>query len=396
MKFEVIGKTRLAVVCAALLLVILAMEPAAVQAQYGVTSNSNVTAQSAVTGYWTPERLLSAKPLEIHPQVGSDGLPIAPQGPEDTTPPVSSPGAGPSVRTSRNSGQMLIPQNMLTQPQSRNDELQFDSGVVPESSSSFGAFFTTLRVFPDAATTTYPFLPAGKLFFTDPKTKGNFVCSASVLRPRIVVTAGHCTAHPSTSASKRYFYSNWMFVPAYNNGFAPHGTWTPNFEVVTNAWYHSDGSVPNSQDVGMLVMNDQALDGTPHTIAYYTGYLGYYTNQLARNNVTMLGYPCNLDECGRMEETDAQTFEFGGNNTYIYGSAMRGGASGGPWIMNFGVNPARTPPNTPPVAMGNNYLVAVTSYGPTSTTPAYLGASNLGAGFLNALHVACTEASGNC
>ena len=108
-----------------------------------------------------------------------------------------------------------------------------------------------------------------------------------------------------------------------------------------------------------------------------------------------LGYPCNLDGCGRMEETNAQTFESGGNNTYIYGSAMREGASGGPWIMNFGVNPVRTPPGTPNVGMGNNYLIGVTSYGPTATTPAYLGASNLGPQFSNMLATACGEAAGN-
>ena len=94
--------------------------------------------------------------------------------------------------------------------------------------------------------------------------------------------------------AQRYFYSNWLFVPAYNAGAAPMGSWTANTEYVTNAWYHSDGSVPNQQDVGMLVINDLA-GGAPETIGTVTGYLGYFTNQLANNNVTMLGYPCNLD-----------------------------------------------------------------------------------------------------
>ena len=64
--------------------------------------------------------------------------------------------------------------------------------------------------------------------------------------------------------------------------------------------------------------------------------------------------------------------------------------------MNFGINPARTPANTPNVGMGNNYLIAVTSYGPIATNPAYLGASNLGPQFLNMLAAACGEAAGNC
>jgi V8-like Glu-specific endopeptidase len=226
------------------------------------------------------------------------------------------------------------------------------------------------------------------LFFHDPRTGGNFYCSASVLRPRIIVTAGHCVTHPSTSPFFRYFYSNFLFVPAYNNGSAPYGTWTPSQEWITNTWYFSDGSVPNPQDVGILIARDQSTK-----LGYITGWLGYFTNQLGNNNITMLGYPCNLDSCLKMQETFAQTFEYGGNNTYIYGSAMKGGASGGPWIQDFGIAPAGAPAGL----LGNNYLVAVTSYQPTNTSLMYLGASNLNGDFLNLLlNYACVAAPGNC
>ncbi len=158
--------------------------------------------------------------------------------------------------------------------------------VVPDATSAFGAHFTTSRVFPDTTTVAYPYRTAGKLFFHDPRTGGNFVCSASVLRPRIIVTAGHCVTHPSTSASNRYFYSNFYFVPAYNIGAAPYGTWTPWEEWVTNTWYFSDGSVPNPQDVAMLIPYDQRTK-----LGYITGWLGYYTNQLGNNNVICWAIP---------------------------------------------------------------------------------------------------------
>jgi hypothetical protein len=177
-------------------------------------------------------------------------------------------------------------------------------------------------------------------------------------------------------------------VPAYNNGTAPFGVWTPSQEWITNTWYFSNGSVPNPQDVGILIARDQRTK-----LGYTTGWLGYYTNQLGNNNVSILGYPCNLDSCSKMEETFAQTFEYGGNNTYIYGSAMKGGASGGPWIQDFGIAPAGAPAGL----LGNNYLVAVTSYGPVNTSLMYLGASNLDGDFLNLLSAACGAASsGNC
>jgi V8-like Glu-specific endopeptidase len=296
-------------------------------------------------------------------------------------------GGLPSVKPDASLQKTLIPASALAESRA---EANVDDAlsVIPDASSSFGARFTTSRVFPDSTTVAYPYRTAGKLFFHDPRTGGNFYCSASVLRPRIIVTAGHCVTHASTSPFLRYFYSNFLFVPAYNNGSAPYGTWTPSQEWITNTWYFSDGSVPNPQDVGILIARDQSTK-----LGYITGWLGYFTNQLGNNNVTMLGYPCNLDSCLKMQETFAQTFEYGGNNTYIYGSAMKSGASGGPWVQDFGIAPAGAPAGL----LGNNYLVAVTSYQPTNTSLMYLGASNLNGDFLNLLlNYACVAAPGNC
>jgi V8-like Glu-specific endopeptidase len=359
---------------------------------YSATSRADVELQqSAVEAYWTPERLMSAQPLDLHPKVGANGLPIAPEVESDQAPPAGGSGAAPSVTLPPSAAKELIPASMLEQARAAMAETE-DLISIPEATSSFGAYFTTSRVFPDATTTVYPTRTAGKLFFTE-QGVGNFVCSASVLRPRIVVTAGHCVAHPSTDESQRHFYTNWLFVPAYNNGAAPFGTWTPIEEWVTNTWYFSDGSVPNAQDVGILIIGDHPTTfSAPVKIGNVTGWLGWETGVLSNDNVTMLGYPCNLDSCLKMQYTGAQAFESGGNNTTIYGSAMRGGASGGPWIQDYGVQPA----GAPPVAFGGNILVGVTSYGPISTTPEYLGASDLDSRFITLLNDACNSQSGNC
>jgi V8-like Glu-specific endopeptidase len=385
----------------ALLLVASTLAPLSARAQsiadssfsgYSATSQADAELQqSAVEQYWTPERLIGAKPLDLHPAVGANGLPIAPEVAQDQAPPEGGSGSAPPVTLPLSASKQLIPDAMLEQARAAAAEIQ-DLISIPEATSSFGAYFTTSRVFPDATTRVYPTQTAGKLFFTE-QGVGNFVCSASVLRPRIVVTAGHCVAHPSTTASQRHFYTNWLFVPAYNNGAAPFGTWTPTGEWVTNAWYFSDGSVPNPQDAGILIIADHpSTFAAPTKIGNVTGWLGWETGVLSKDNVTMLGYPCNLDSCLKMQYTGAQAFESGGNNTTIYGSAMRGGASGGPWIQDYGVRPAGAP-----VALGGNILVGVTSYGPTSTTPEYLGASDLDSRFITLLNDACGSASsGNC
>jgi V8-like Glu-specific endopeptidase len=361
------------------------------QQQSGTSSSPTASEAAATENYWTPERLRSAQPPQL-PSPSSPGPQGMPQGAQIQGPELTRrPG---QTEQGEGSPPSVDPGESLRRP------LGFETGQQPstqggdatEATSSFGAFFTTSRVIPDAATVVFPYRAAGKLFFRDPRTNRNFVCSASVLRPRIVVTAGHCVTQPSTDAAQRYFFTNFLFVPAFNTGAAPIGSWTSSQQWVLNAWHLSNGSVPNPGDVAFLVMNDQSVAGHTQRIGSVTGWLGWRTQALAQNHVTMLGYPCNLDSCARMQVTNAGSFADGGSNTFIYGSAMRGGASGGPWVQDFGVAATGSPAAT----LGLNYLVAVTSYGPVAEEPKYLGASILNSNFVNVLNSACAASAGNC
>jgi hypothetical protein len=69
-----------------------------------------------------------------------------------------------------------------------------------------GYRFTSSRVTQDAvaalgAEAKYPNAIDGQLFFKIPagttQPKGNYVCSATVQRPRIITTAGHCVSDGS-------------------------------------------------------------------------------------------------------------------------------------------------------------------------------------------------------
>src|SRR4029434_3946168 len=59
--------------------------------------------------------------------------------------------------------------------------------------------------------------------------------------------------------------------------------------------------------------------------------------------ITQIGYPVCLDNGFLMERNDSFGFQAVSlvNNTII-GSLMCGGASGGPWLVNFGLRPALT------------------------------------------------------
>src|ERR1041385_1362984 len=107
----------------------------------------------------------------------------------------------PSVAHTDSDMKIFVPATYLDE---RNreyaEQLKTNVRTKPDATTpnSFGAVFTTSRVFPDVAIDSYPYLTAGKLFFYDPGQGGYYVCSAWVLRPRIVMTAGHCVTHPST------------------------------------------------------------------------------------------------------------------------------------------------------------------------------------------------------
>ena len=386
---------------AALTIAALAVTPTIVRAQVadaslpslgpGQVSQMQAAKRPAeVEAYWTAERLLNAKPFDVTPQLGVDGRPMASAqaAPQATGKSVKSKGAAPSVPTEARQSKVLISQSELEAHQADVQAQNAASPIIPQSFSPINATFTTSRVFPPDATTTYPYSTVGALFWTDPADNSNWFCSASVLRPRVIATAGHCVASPATSTRAAHFHTNFMFIPGWRNGTAPFGTFTWRWATTTATWFYSNGSVPNAQDVGLIVMNDR----NGYKLGQYTGYLGYWTNQLAFNNVTMLGFPCNLDGCELLEANYAQTFEYGGNNTYIFGSNFGGGSSGGPYIRDFGRAPSGSL-----ATEGGNWLVAVNSYGPVNLGYLYSGASNLNGEFLTLLSNACSAAgTGGC
>ena len=349
-----------------------------------VPSARSVTPDAATLRYWTPERMQSAKPIDLRPS--SQPTPSK-KAPAEVGQPTFHPGATPQFKldsaTSRDYDSQQLPGRE-------------DNGAPPPNVGNGGDYFTTSRVFPASAAKTYPNSAAGILYFTDPNTGGNYICSASAISYRLIVTAGHCTAHASTTSP--YFYTNWLFVPAYENGKHPYGEWTVSFATTTANWYYSDGSVPNVQDVGVLVANDQTIKRQVRSLGNVTGWLGWWTlwGRSYPNNVMQLGYPCNLDSCSMMESNTAQgagTWD----NTVEIGSAMQGGSSGGPWIQDYGVAPSGAPSYT-----AGNWVLGVTSWGFTDLTQMVQGASIFenagysGNGFGDLWNTACSEATGNC
>jgi V8-like Glu-specific endopeptidase len=262
-----------------------------------------------------------------------------------------------------------------------------DDGVTSQEFGTSNHAFTTSRANVQGNQTSkfYPYSAAGKLFFNIGSS--TFVCSASLIKRGIVVTAAHCVANFGRSQ----FYTNWRFVPAYNNGAAPFGTWTAASARVLTSYFNGTDSCAVS---GVICTNDVAvITLTPQGGAYpgpRTGYLGYGVNGYSYNSsgqvlINQLGYPVALDNGALMERTDSQGFTSAGNsNNTIIGSLQTGGSSGGPWVVNLGLPPSLNGTSFG-TAAAHNIVVGVTSWGYTSTLVKEQGASRFTTGNISAL-----------
>jgi V8-like Glu-specific endopeptidase len=165
---------------------------------------------------------------------------------------------------------------------------------------------------------------AGRVFFTfngqRASCSGNAVTSGN---KSVVMTAGHCVKLEGS------WHTNWVFVPGYNNGNAPHGTWTARATFATPQWTASEDI---NYDVGAAVVNP--LNGQRLTDA--VGGQGVAFNQARGQNMYAFGWPAAAPYDGtQMIYCSGRTFNAIISNGLGMTCDMTGGASGGPWFLNF-------------------------------------------------------------
>ncbi|MEK6221848.1 MAG: trypsin-like serine protease, partial [Chloroflexota bacterium] len=117
----------------------------------------------------------------------------------------------------------------------------------------------------------------GKLFFNQGGTA--YVCSASVIQKRVIISAGHCLSNGKGKVSK-----NIKFVPAYKNGNRPYGTFTCNLVAIRNE-FHNNGNL--KYDVAFCRMGK--LLG--QHVGQVTGWFGLATGGPRLTHWNAFGYP---------------------------------------------------------------------------------------------------------
>ncbi len=171
---------------------------------------------------------------------------------------------------------------------------------------------------------------SGRVFFTvasgssagkNASCSGNAVTSAN---KSVVITAGHCVRLGGA------FHKNWVFVPGYDNGQRPHGTWVATTLLTTPQWSRSEDM---NHDVAAAVV--APLDG--EYLTDVVGGQGIAFNQPRGRQMYAFGFPAaapyngsTLTYCsGRVFDDFLLSDDIGLN------CDMTGGSSGGPWFSSF-------------------------------------------------------------
>lgn len=218
------------------------------------------------------------------------------------------------------------------------------------------------------------FRRAGRLFFKVGSDTG--VCSASLIKPGVVVTAAHCVAEFGSNTG----FTNFQYVPAYYKGQAPYGIWSAAKVYVMNSYVNGSAScaqpgVVCTNDIAVIKLAPKAGKHAGHQ----TGWFGYawdgYGFVEGKTQITQLGYPSSHDGGEMMQRTDAggQIFADVSNNTVI-GSRQTAGSSGGPWLINFG-EAAKFQGTNIGIDGKMNIVVGTTSWGPNESALKFMGAS---------------------
>jgi hypothetical protein len=248
--------------------------------------------QAAALRYWTPERLASAVDLDAQVVAAPDGS----ARPETRGTPYSVPAALPATGAPAG-GPAVHP-----------------DASSPQRWTSGGLISTT----------------TGKVFFSN--SSGSWACSGDAVNSgnkSIVATAGHCVVDAGTGE----VYQNWVFIPGYDHGNRPHGTFTAsslhwmaqrigNSDPTWDAAFATMSPLNGTRLVDAVGGEGIGFDQTPGQYVYSFGYGG----SDAEGNGEQLNW------CAGTE-----VFESGHPGGGIWGidCIQTGGSSGGPFLQNF-------------------------------------------------------------
>jgi V8-like Glu-specific endopeptidase len=263
--------------------------------------------------------------------------------------------------------------------------------VARVANQSDQASFATI----DSPVSAQPYRSTGKLYARWGASW--YVCTASLVKRGVLLTAAHCVHDFGLGVAG--FADEVFWIPANSApGGGAFGVYTSlELRVPTPYLNGTDtctqvGVVCNN-DIATVVLNARsgthAGDALGGWYAYgWNGYSYVANSAMGRATVadiTQLGYPVSFDQGFQMQRNNSfgkyvsQRAKNRKNllNTQM-GSALTGGSSGGPWIVNFGVAPSIDGGASLGLQDARNMVVGVTSWAYASTGINIQGASWFG------------------
>jgi V8-like Glu-specific endopeptidase len=230
-----------------------------------------------------------------------------------------------------------------------------------------------------------------------------FICSASLIEKSVLITAAHCVH--DFGLGQAGFADEVIWHPANvsnpDTTTQPFGTFTGAVWSVPQSYFDGTDTCESGAS-GVVCNNDLATvvlekRGGQTAADILGGTYGYGWNGFSSikspafgnvtvADITQLGYPGALDKGFQMQRNNSfgKTIISTGSNGKTLkqvqlGSAMTGGSSGGPWMVNFGTRPSV---DTSEASLGkendNNIVVGVTSWGLTAVGLNVQGSSFFG------------------
>ncbi|WP_307865312.1 trypsin-like serine peptidase [Streptomyces montanisoli] len=259
-----------------------------------VATHVSASQQREASHFWTASRLRSARDVTTAPRAhagaaapeGTAGAPVS-------VPPVTGPAAADRAATAAR-----------------------PAASAPTAWTGGGLISTT----------------AGKVFFQN-NSGGTFACTATVANSdnkSIVLTAGHCVVNASTGE----VYHNWVFIPGYNNGNRPYGTFT------ATDLFHDDQYVSTGGNANYDFAFAKVGQVGGRTLVDTVGAEGIAFNSPTGQDVHSFGYGGSAAEGSGERLNHCEGTEFAdtgraGSTMWGIDCVQSGGSSGGGFLSNF-------------------------------------------------------------
>jgi V8-like Glu-specific endopeptidase len=220
----------------------------------------------------------------------------------------------------------VLPEN--SQPGEGAAEIASFQEMQSVASYDYPAPFTRFENFDNY--TSYPYKTIGVLFFSQRGT--DYRCSAAVVGENALWTAGHCV-HDG-SGELEGWSENVVFVPAYENGSAPYGSWS-HYDLCTQESWHSNTDL--RFDLAGVILEPNLAEQSVRSVV---GSLGFAYNLSAKQHWFNIGYPTENPFNGTTMQICAGSFARNATSLPFpmpvgMGCDLTPGSSGGPWIISF-------------------------------------------------------------